>query len=430
MTDPAGLSRLNHECRCVSLDRDRLKQALADAGLDGRLGVSLGPEHDNLFANAAVFVDPADLSRMAAVVRGVEELVRTPEYLEVALGRAPAIARHPTHAQSVLFGYDFHLGDGGPQLIEINTNAGGALLILLGARAQRACCPEAAAGARTPQDDAGVEADLLASFREEWRLARGDAPLRRVLVVDDDPTAQFLYPEFVLFRELFRRAGLAAEVAAPGELTFDGVLRHRGEPVDLVYNRCTDFYLEAPEHAALREAYASDAAVLTPHPRAHALYANKHNLVSLSDPELINRAGLSAGAREALLAAVPRARAVHRDDAEALWRERKQWFFKPAAGFGSKAAYRGDKLTRGTFEAILAGDYNAQRTVPPSERLVEVAGAPVPLKVDVRNFAYGGRVQLVAARLYHGQTTNVRTAGGGFATVLTDAASPGSGPPT
>ncbi len=160
--------------------------------------------------------------------------------------------------------------------------------------------------------------------------------------------------------------------------------------------------------------------VVTPHPHAHALYANKHNLVLLSDPELIARAGLSAEARDVLLASVPRAQAVHREQAEALWRERKQWFFKPAAGFGSKAAYRGDKLTKGTFESILAGDYIAQRTVPPSERLVEVAGAPVPLKLDVRNFAYDGAVQLVAARLYHGQTTNFRTPGGGFAAVFTD----------
>jgi hypothetical protein len=39
--------------------------------------------------------------------------------------------------------------------------------------------------------------------------------------------------------------------------------------------------------------------------------------------------------------------------------------------------------------------------------------------VDVRNYAYDGTVKLVAARLYQGQTTNFRTAGGGFAPVLT-----------
>ena len=41
------------------------------------------------------------------------------------------------------------------------------------------------------------------------------------------------------------------------------------------------------------------------------------------------------------------------------------------------------------------------------------------LKIDLRNYAYRGRVQLLTARLYQGQTTNFRTPGGGFAPVLT-----------
>ena len=37
------------------------------------------------------------------------------------------------------------------------------------------------------------------------------------------------------------------------------------------------------------------------------------------------------------------------------------------------------------------------------------------------SYVYDGAVQLVAARLYQGQTTNFRTAGGGFAPVFTEA---------
>ena len=40
------------------------------------------------------------------------------------------------------------------------------------------------------------------------------------------------------------------------------------------------------------------------------------------------------------------------------------------------------------------------------------------LKLDLRNYVYHGRVQLVSARLYQGQTTNFRTPGGGFAAVF------------
>jgi hypothetical protein len=44
------------------------------------------------------------------------------------------------------------------------------------------------------------------------------------------------------------------------------------------------------------------------------------------------------------------------------------------------------------------------------------------LKSDIRNYVYAGRVQLLAARLYRGQATNMRNPGGGFAPVLTAAA--------
>jgi hypothetical protein len=101
-----------------------------------------------------------------------------------------------------------------------------------------------------------------------------------------------------------------------------------------------------------------------------------------------------------------------------LWRNRKRLFFKPASGFGSGGAYRGEKITRRVFGEVLAGDYVAQALVPPSERLgTDADGAPV-LKVDLRNYVYDGEVLLVAARLYQGQTTNFRTPGGGFAPVF------------
>jgi len=40
------------------------------------------------------------------------------------------------------------------------------------------------------------------------------------------------------------------------------------------------------------------------------------------------------------------------------------------------------------------------------------------LKFDVRAYAYDGKIQLLAARMYSGQTTNFRTSGGGFAPVV------------
>ena len=107
-------------------------------------------------------------------------------------------------------------------------------------------------------------------------------------------------------------------------------------------------------------------------------------------------------------------------DAEHFWTTRKQWFFKPQAGFGSRAAYRGDKLTKRVFEEILQGGYVAQHFAPPPEVSVRdvASGEMMTLKYDLRVYAYRGCIQLIAARLYQGQTTNFRTLGGGFAPVF------------
>jgi hypothetical protein len=101
-----------------------------------------------------------------------------------------------------------------------------------------------------------------------------------------------------------------------------------------------------------------------------------------------------------------------------LWQERKGLFFKPAGGYGSKGTYRGDKLTKRVFGEIMQGDYVAQRLAAPGERAVSVGDAgSTLLKYDVRCYTYEGQIQLVAARLFQGQTTNFRTPGGGFAQV-------------
>ena len=66
----------------------------------------------------------------------------------------------------------------------------------------------------------------------------------------------------------------------------------------------------------------------------------------------------------------------------------------------------------------MSGGYVAQRFAAPGER-ADVADPARMLKFDLRNYVYNGHVQLIAARLWQGQTTNFRTPGGGFAPVLT-----------
>lgn len=409
---------INRGCTCISVDHELLKQALEEG--EGTLShAEVLATRPHLFSNSVVFVSEANLARMARMIAVLERVVRLPAYRERVLAYAPPVARHSPGAAGVFLGYDFHLGPAGPQLIEINSNAGGALLNARLLRAQRACCAPVARMMPAPTP---VDAALVAMFRKEWHLARADAavrPLARIVIVDQRPAEQYLAPEFELFRLLFEANGIGAMVADPAELSFDGErLRCRGQVVDLVYNRLTDFALEEPQHAALRAAYLANAVVLTPHPQTHALFADKRNLAALGDDCWLREIGVNEDDRVLLSSSIPRTAEVLPAQAEAFWASRKQWFFKPVAGFGSKATYRGDKLTRRVFEEVSRGGYVAQAVVQPSVRRLLVDGVEQDFKVDLRNYVYRGAVQLVSARLYRGQTTNFRTPGGGFAAVF------------
>jgi hypothetical protein len=374
----------------------------------------------HLFSAMRIVVSAAEMAQMRAIIRAVEEAVARPAYQEAALSRVPAVAHPAFGPRGVFFGYDFHFSPTGPRLVEINTNAGGALLNLRLARARPDACRDAAGTvAGTPLLDR-LEEVFFAMFLAEWRRQRGDAPLRRIAIVDETAAEQYLYPEFLLFRDLFRSWGVDAVIVEPQELSYrDGTLWAGNAAIDMVYNRLVDFYLESPASAALGEAYRAGAVVLTPHPHAYALYADKRNLVLLSDRAFLRAIGLPGETAELLLAAVPRTVEVGADNADALWAERRRLFFKPARGCGGRGSYRGAKLTRGVWEEIRAGGYVAQDYVPPGEVAKEEGQPAATFKVDVRTYVYAGEVQLVAARLYQGQTTNFRTPGGGFAVVCT-----------
>jgi hypothetical protein len=415
----AGLAseRLNAECFCMGLDHEALRQAIhARAGEDG-LAALLEERCPYVFASRPVFVSAAQRARMSTLVDAIESVVALPAYQEQALARAPAIARRQPGARGVFFGYDFHVSATEIGLIEVNTNAGGAMLNALLARAQRACCPPIERLFPLTAADA-FEARIAAMFRNEWALGGRGQPLRTIAIVDERPQSQYLYPEFLLFKRLFEANGWTTVIADPAELRMrDGRLHCGEQAIDLVYNRLTDFYLEAETSAALREAWLQDAAVITPHPHAHALYADKRNLAVLSDPAQLQQLGVPASTQAILLAGIPGTGIVDPANADRLWAERKRLFFKPFAGYGGRAAYRGDKITRRVWQEILEGGYIAQALVAPGERALSAAQSPDVLKFDLRSYVYQGQEQWMAARLYQGQTTNFRTPGGGFAPV-------------
>ncbi|MCK9503339.1 MAG: hypothetical protein M0Q95_04045 [Porticoccaceae bacterium] len=412
-----NIQTLNNQCFCISLDDDALRAALeSELGSPG-LSALIKERCPYLFSARPLFVSAQHRDAMAAIIAAVESVVALPAWRDMVLARAGAIVRGKPGAKGVFLGYDFHVNESRLGLIEINTNAGGAMLNAILARAQRACCPEVADVVPAQAAITRLEEAMVAMFRNEWHLSGRDRPLATIAIVDEEPREQYLYPEFILFQQLFQRCGITAVIAAPEELEFaGGTLWYGDRQIDLVYNRLTDFLLEQPGNAVLRQAYLEQAIVLTPHPQAHALYGDKRNLAVLSDAGALEALGVPENIRHRLLTGIPHTEIVDPRHADRLWAQRRQLFFKPASGYGSRAAYRGEKLTKRVWQQILEGDYVAQDLVLPGERAIG-GGVSEMLKFDLRNYVYDGAVQWIAARLYQGQTTNFRTPGGGFAPV-------------
>lgn len=416
----AHAERLNLECLCTAVVKDKLAQALdARRGVLG-FGRSVLESRPHLFSSTPVFVTKDDSQTMAKMVTAIERVSGLPAWIEEALLSAPDIAGVDFKTKSAFMGYDFHIGPEGPRLIEINTNAGGAYLNLAMLNALDACCEDAKPAKALHPDPLRLEADFIAQFRSEMKAQKGDLPLSRVAIVDDEPQTQYLLPEFELAQAAFERVGIAAVIADPQQLSWqDGALTSQGQPIDLVYNRLVDFGLEEERHSQLRQACLSGAAVFTPSPRQHALLANKRLLSLLCDADALIAMGADVADAGMIAAHVPKTLRVTSGNAADLWATRKRWFFKPGSGHAGKAAYRGDKITKRAWDDVMAGAcYVAQEVAPPSERGVMVDGVAARMKSDIRLYTYGGEVLLMAARLYQGQTTNFRTQGGGFAPVL------------
>jgi hypothetical protein len=411
--------RLNKECYCVSLDRAAMRAQLSEQARELDLYKMITEERPHLFAESAVFVTESCLSKQHQIIAAIENVIALPAFQALALRFAPSAAHFIPKASGVFLGFDFHLSPEGPKLIEINTNAGGAMLNVMLAKAQLSCCELAAGKQPGITSSCKAEQAFMAMFLQEWRAENTQRSLKSIAIVDTQPQTQFMLPEFILFQKLFERNGITAVIADPSELDYkEGQVWYGHLQIDLIYNRLTDFGLTQPEHHQLRDAYLNSAVVLTPHPRNHALYADKRNLALLTDETTLLELDIDEPTRTLLLQGIAQTRLVKADDADWLWKNRKQLFFKPARGYGSKAAYRGDKMTHRVFDEILQHDYVAQKLVQPSERQLEIGNEKLDFKVDLRNYVYQRQVQWICARLYQGQTTNFRTPGGGFAQVV------------
>ncbi len=341
--------------------------------------------NDNLFSP---FVLDIPQSIYATVQSLVEEIYRIKESAEYQsqLDLPPNFSDWPSN-KSLLTCFDFHYTEeSGLKLIEINTNASLYLPIILQRCAQADQCSP-------PQFK-----HLLKSFIQAFHLKKGDS----ISIFDEAPDKEGLYFEFLIFQEWLTGLGYPTNIVSLKD--FEAKAQHN------IYNRYTDFYFSEEKSKIPGKAYFSHQKTFSPNPREYTLLADKKRLNVFREILLTKNRELAN--------IVPETRSfkefISKED---LWSNRKKYFFKPSEGYGSKGAFAGKSISKTAFEKLYHPEFIAQELCPAGKRTFIKEGEEVTMKFDLRFFTFAGEIQNYGARLYQGQTTNMKTRWGGLAPV-------------
>lgn len=412
------IEKLNDQCFCIP-DQSSKLQYILEKRLQDVPSFFDGNQNFKPFSDAAIFLRNEDSVAMVELIAAIEKVVALPAYKARVLERQPKLNTNiNSDTHGLLMGYDFHITPMGPKLIEINTNAGGAFVskMLSGRAFENSNCCDVFSSSE--ELERSIDDMLFSMFIDEWKAARPGQPLKTVAILDEKPNEQYLYPDMLLCEQFLVDRGISAFVCSISDLRFKaGAVFYKNKKIDLIYNRLTDFMLDEFENSKLRSAFENDHVVISPAPIHHALYADKRNLELLASKGSLIEIGVDEQLCKAL-SIIPDTKEFKNIQHEDWWKERRNYFFKPHSGYGSRGAYRGDKLTKKVWNDIKSGGFIVQELIKPSTRNTKKLGAIKPLKYDVRVYAFAGKALFMVARLYSGQTTNFRTAGGGFAEVM------------
>ncbi|MFA5132008.1 MAG: circularly permuted ATPgrasp domain protein [Candidatus Paceibacterota bacterium] len=366
--------------------------------------------YGNFSSHSAVFLSHAIVENIHASITVLEKTIRSSYFADLVSAEGDPISSNTNGG--LLMSYDFHLDEETPKLIEINTNAGGFFLSYELLKASKNCCTHAKA-----QDIETMEETIVAMFRNEFKKI-SDKPLGTVAIVDENPSGQFLYPEFQICKDILEKHGITTYILSPEEITVEHEMAYyEGKVIDLIYNRLTDFYFNEEKNAKFIPLLRNTKTLISPSLDDHKLFADKINFIHFQNPATYKDT-LSLDEITTLTTSIPETKLVTLENKDTLWEGRKKYFFKPLNSYGSKGAYNGKGLTKKVWESIITQPYIAQEIVKPNTKIKEIDGAEEPFKFDIRAYTYNGKVLLLGARIYRGQTTNFRTVGGGFAPIF------------
>ncbi len=356
---------------------------------------------DNLLCPFHVELPLSVLKQGQDFISACFELRGRKEYLDFLAPKAQAIGLKDPGNNGIMMSYDFHLDETGTlKLIEINTNAA---FLGLGYHMYLA------RQKNLPVADFKIE-NIKDCILQELSLFGNPLKNPYLVITDENPTEQRLFVEFLVYQELFKSWGWSTEIR--------DCRKALSEPrPDFIYNRYTDFYFENPLSNDLKKSFLTKSVCFSPHPYEYFLLADKERLTDWSSGFLDTLSNFESQAniiKRHLLTSRP----ITPGNKDLIWSERKKLFFKPMQEHGSKGSFRGGNISKTTFENLILKRTVAQEYVVAPEVERPRPEGPEKFKYDLRFYAYQGELQLVLARLYQGQTTNLRTPGGGFACVV------------
>jgi hypothetical protein len=403
----------NGSCSCATINREKLEQIQKMVG-----GNDEGSfDFQKYFSSSPTSLSKLSLQKIEVFLKSLRIVLENKEIFNHLLNDMGSRFYQvlPGEVTGGLFlGFDFHDTETGPKLIEINTNAGGLLINSILYEVQEECCT-LLYSKKEISDYSKMKDIVFQFFLNEWKIQFKDRKLRTVVILDDDPKNQFLYPEFKIFQKILLENKVSCFILSPEELRLvDDRLYYLEEKIDFIYNRHTDFLLHQPSMKPVSQAWASGNLCLSPNPIDYMLFANKANLQVLSDKEFLRKYGIDEDTIRVFAEMIPETHVVHESERDIYWEKRKKVFFKPLNSYGSRGVYAGRKITKSKFDEILKLDYLAQEEVPPTTRTIN----STDFKIDYRAYVYNFDLLMLASRLYKGQTTNFRTEGGGFSAVM------------
>lgn len=350
-----------------------------------------------IFFSESVSLPLTAYKQMDRVVKALFRLKNQKEY-QVHLSKADSeTALKQQEQDSVLMAYDFHLEKEQVKLIEVNTNASGFLLVNSLYQIRNLSYKKA-------------KEDLKKSFQSEWKKFNKNQKLpKKVVLVDTSLFDQKMAIEFFMYKDFFQSMGWCLEICDSQSLKLDdqwNLCTEKGEKVDFVYNRCTDFYFE--DHFPLKKAFLNGTCAISPHPREYYLLSDKDRLC---DWTVQKEKHLEL---KQIKNHILHSEKLTLQNKEEVWKNRKKYFFKSRKSHGGKMVYKGSSLTNKKFNELCKIEALIQELSLPSKIK---NSEDKEWKVDFRAYVYEDQIQQLAARCYQGQLTNFTEKGSGFSTV-------------